>query len=182
MKNRTGASLWLAPLIICAFASAVPSAHARMRCDTDPVLCSQAGDIAETEAALEAWLDRNSIYPRREGPLVIRLVDARQAAQIEPALGFADARRRGLYLPELATILLVAPWKSHDPVDVSVLLHELVHHRQVGARHWYCEGQQELPAYRLQQRWLAERGLDIRVNWTAVVIESGCVRRDIHPD
>jgi len=39
-----------------------------------------------------------------------------------------------------------------------------------------------LPAYRLQEAWLAERGTEAEVNWVAVVLDSGCTRRDIHPD
>ena len=53
---------------------------------------------------------------------------------------------------------------------------------QAVAGHWYCPGAQELSAYRTQQAWLAELGLELDVNWIAVVLESGCTPRDFHPD
>jgi hypothetical protein len=34
----------------------------------------------------------------------------------------------------------------------------------------------------LQHKWLVERGLKARVNWLAVLIESSCSPRDVHPD
>ena len=90
--------------------------------------------------------------------------------------------QRGFYDIELGVIYIVKPWSPNNPQDVSVVLHELVHHRQQTAQHWYCPGAQELPAYRLQEKWLAERGLAVPINWVAVVLEAGCSRRDVHPD
>lgn len=41
--------------------------------------------------------------------------------------------------------------KSRGSVeDASMLLHELIHHRQA-PHHWYCPAAPELPAYRLQE-------------------------------
>lgn len=94
----------------------------------------------------------------------------------------SQGRTRGLYDPDAATIRLVRPWDPRDPFDVSTLPHELVHHRQQGARHWYCPGAQELPAYRLQEAWLADLGLEPDIDWIAVVLEAGCTPRDIHPE
>lgn len=94
---------------------------------------------------------------------------------------FQRGRLRGLYDPDRAEILLIKPWDPRDPEDVSVLLHELVHHRQAPP-HWSYPAAQALPAYRLQEAWLAERGMKADVNWVAVVLDAGCTRRDIHPD
>ena len=79
---------------------------------------------------------------------------------------------RGLYSPFTQTIFLYRPWNSSNPLDQSVLLHELEHHRQHGHGHWYCPGAQELPAYRLQQKWLSERSLELDVNWVEIVLIS----------
>lgn len=131
---------------------------------------------------LDDWLDVNGEWQRREISPRIRVVsesvaDARQG----PTSSFQRGRLRGLYDPEQVEILLVAPWNPHNAHDVSTLLHELVHHRQ-STHHWYCPAAQELPAYRLQDAWLAERGLKAKVNWMAVVLDAGCTPRDIHPD
>lgn len=96
----------------------------------------------------------------------------------------AEAADQRLVLPSLGIghRAIRYPWSARDPQDVAVLLHELVHHRQAGARHYYCPGAQEPLAYELQRDWLAERGLETRINWIAVRLEAGCTPRDIHPD
>lgn len=142
-----------------------------------------AATMQELVIHLEAWLDANTDLPRRAAPPLIRqtgYVHAAAMAEAHPMAG--DPTLRGLYNPDTETIWLVRPWDPRNPYDVSTLLHELVHHRQAEAGHWYCPGAQELPAYRIQQAWLNALGLEPDVNWIAVVIESGCTPRDIHPD
>ncbi len=142
----------------------------------------QAGDIHALISSLDDWLDVQADWPRREAPPRIRFVGQEQAAARQVATAsFQRGRMRGLYDPDRSEILLVRPWHPRDAGDVSVLLHELVHHRQA-PHHWYCPAAQELLAYRLQEAWLAERGLSADVNWIAVVLDAGCTRRDIHPD
>jgi len=131
---------------------------------------------------LEGWLDRVSPYPARMELPEIVFVDPGDAAAMRERSGRLGGRLRGLYSAPRATIYLVRPWDPRDPRDVSVLLHELVHHRQVTARHWYCDAAQEWDAYRLQERWLAELGLDAGFYWPAVLLEASCTPRDIHPD
>jgi hypothetical protein len=132
---------------------------------------------------MEAWLDTHTDLPRREAPPRIQLTSHAHASGIAHShQTSASPTLRGLYDPEAETVWLVQPWDARNPYDVSVLLHELVHHRQAAAGHWYCPGAQELPAYRIQQAWLNDLGLEPDVNWIAVVIEAGCTPRDIHPD
>lgn len=133
-------------------------------------------------SGLEDWLDAEADWPRRDAPPRVRLVSQWQAeARRGATASFQRGRLRGLYDPDQSEILLVRPWDPHDMEDVSVLLHELVHHRQA-PHHWYCPAAQEVTAYRLQEDWLAEQGLTIDVNWIAVVLDAGCTPRDIHPE
>lgn len=149
----------------------------------DPLAWRDAPTLQALVDHLDRWLDRQSDLPRRDRPVDLRLVSAAKAAALAPDhLGAGQSRLRGLYDPDGAVIWLVSPWDPRDPRDVSILLHELAHHRQQGAQHWYCPGAQELPAYRLQAAWLADLGLDLDVNWIAVVLAADCSRRDIHPD
>jgi hypothetical protein len=142
----------------------------------------QVNDLHELVSVLDAWLDENAEWAQRDAPPDIRLVSEAEARARRGATGsFQRGQLRGLYDPEEAEILLVRPWDPHNAEDVSVLLHELVHHRQT-PHHWYCPAAQELPAYRLQEAWLAARGMRADVNWIAVVLDAGCTRRDIHPD
>ncbi|MDD9741923.1 MULTISPECIES: DUF6647 family protein [Marinovum] len=165
---RTGA--------LCLMLSLLPAAAE----PADPLAWRTAPTLADLVAHLDDWLDRRSDLPRRAQPPAVRLVSAVRAAALD-GLSSRHAALRGLYDAEAQVIWLIRPWSPRDPFDVSTLLHELAHHRQAEARHWYCPGAQELPAYRLQQAWLNELGLEPEVNWIAVVLESGCTPRDIHP-
>jgi len=142
----------------------------------------QADGMTTLVSTLEGWLDAQADWPRRDGVPRVRLVSAWQAAvRRDATTSFQPGRLRGLYDPDRSEILLVRPWDPSNALDVSVLLHELVHHRQA-PHHWYCPAAQELPAYRLQEVWLVEQGLSIDVNWVAVVLDAGCTPRDIHPE
>ncbi len=143
----------------------------------------EARDIKALTAHLEDWLDQNTDLPRRAAPPDIHLTSTAHLARLAPVRAANEASKtRGLYDPTSATIWLVRPWNGKNPYDVSVLLHELIHHRQAQHGHFYCPGAQELPAYRWQQRWLNDLGLEPNVNWVAVILEAGCTPRDIHPD
>ncbi|MGP6089974.1 DUF6647 family protein [Antarctobacter jejuensis] len=142
-----------------------------------------ADGLNDLVAHLEGWLDGNSDLPRREGVPEVRIVSQSWAASLVSARrAHQTAQPRGYYDPASRIIYLLQPWSPRDPHDVSVLLHELAHHRQATAGHWYCPGAQELTAYRLQDIWLNDLGLEADVNWIAVVLEAGCTPRDIHPD
>lgn len=150
---------------------------------TDLLAWRDAGSLEEMISQLEDWLDKHTDLRRRETAPVVKWTSQVNVASITGSKRAAYVRTvRGLYDGDSSTIWLVRPWSAHDPRDVSVLLHELVHHRQAGEGHWYCPGAQELPAYRAQQAWLAELGLELDVNWIAIVLEAGCTPRDIHPD
>ncbi|MBZ0164324.1 MAG: hypothetical protein K8H74_16635 [Notoacmeibacter sp.] len=142
-----------------------------------------ASDMPALVESLETWLDLHAPWPRRAAPPLIRWPRGSfMAAPDGRSMRTASLHRRGYYIARSQTIYLVPPWSPRDARDVSVLLHELTHHRQAAAGHWYCPGAQELPAYRLQERWLNDQGLSGNINWIAVVLESGCTPPDIHPD
>lgn len=139
-------------------------------------------DVHALVSNLDDWLDTNSDWPRRDAAPRVRIVSYWEAeARRDATASLQRGRLRGLYDPDRAEILLARPWDPSKAEDVSVLLHELVHHRQA-PHYWYCSAAQELPAYRLQDAWLEERGLRADVNWIAVVLDSGCTKRDIHPN
>ena len=171
------ASLWLVALIMFA----VPVwADAVVRLDPEPEW-RNTESISELAAVFDTWLDENTDLQRPDANAEIRFISASFAATLQGSSASDFGRTRGLFDPESFTIYLVQPWDRKNPHDASVLLHELVHARQVG-RHYYCPGAQEEAAYRLQDDWLRGRGLRAKVNWIAVILESGCNRRDFHPD
>ena len=177
MLGSTRCTLWLVALI--GIACSV-SAGASPRIDPDPAW-RNSGNISELTAVLDLWLDENTDFePPGIGPKV-RVVSQSMATSLRGVSGSSHGRTRGLFDPQSSTIYLIQPWNPKNAHDVSVLLHELVHSRQV-SRYYYCPGAQEEAAYRLQDAWLRERGLKANVNWIAVVLQSGCTPRDIHPD
>ncbi len=177
-RSRFAVALATALVVLCPAPS---NAETAFRLDLAPEW-RQAKDLAALVDILEIWLDTQSDWPQRHVAPRIRLVSEWEAETRQGTTSsFQRGRLRGLYDPDRSEILLVRPWDARDAVDVSVLLHELVHHRQA-PHHWYCPAAQELPAYRLQDRWLAARGMSADVNWIAAVLDAGCTPRDIHPD
>jgi hypothetical protein len=66
------------------------------------------------------------------------------------------------YVDETRTIHLPDTWAVADPADLSVLLHEMVHHLQHadGLTH-ACAAEREKLAFAAQERWLRMFGSDL---------------------
>jgi hypothetical protein len=76
-----------------------------------------------------------------------------QAAPSQPPDSFQDLY--AMYDEASGTIYLSQGWKADAPVDVSILVHELVHYLQhAGGIGYGCPEAREEPAYRAQERWL----------------------------
>ena len=148
-------------LLLCLVTSVTP-----LTAQADDLLAWRyTNRISELVAHLNLWLDENSNLPRNNSAPDARWIDRRSVASLTESHHAAyGGNPRGVYDLGNETIWLVRPWDPSDPRHVSVLLHELIHHRQAVAGHWYCPGAQELPAYRTQQAWLAELGLELDVN------------------
>jgi hypothetical protein len=68
-----------------------------------------------------------------------------------------------IYVRMVDTIVLRDDWNTHDPVEVSVLVHELVHHLQNHAGVKYpCPQAREAPAFQAQEQWLNMFGEDLK--------------------
>lgn len=177
MIGRFPTSLWLVALTMFAGSG---SAEAILRIDPEPAW-RNTESITELVEVFDTWLDQNTDLGRSELSPKIETISPSFAASIQGSSASSFGRTRGLFDPASSTIYLILPWDRKNPHDASVLLHELVHARQV-SRHYFCPGAQEEAAYRHQDVWLRERGLQAKVNWIAVILESGCNRRDFHPD
>lgn len=143
---------------------------------------SSSVQLIETAQELEDWLDVNSSYPRADIPLEkVAFVAPETVVNYNGQATQLEEFTRGLYDKDAETIYLVEPWDANDAFDRSVLLHELAHHRQAEAKHWYCDHAQEWDAYRLQAAFLEEENVDYKFNWALIVLESSCAKRDVHP-
>jgi hypothetical protein len=67
-----------------------------------------------------------------------------------------------IYDDKTRTIYLEGDWSGKTPAELSVLVHEMVHHLQHAADLKYaCAAEREKAAYAAQRRWLALYGLDL---------------------
>jgi hypothetical protein len=124
--------------------------------------------------AIVIWLSANFGLPA-----------AHELPQVEyvPAMKIAALRYKGLAVPQFqaadraepgrravvavyedATRIIYLPdgWSADSPADLSVLVHEMVHHLQNVARQkFFCPQEREALAYEAQQRWLGLFGHDL---------------------
>lgn len=79
-----------------------------------------------------------------------------------PAYSREDARVVAVYDEARSKILLTRNWKVTSPADVSVLVHEMVHHLQRNAGMTYgCPAAGEKLAYTAQAEWLEQFGTSL---------------------
>jgi hypothetical protein len=65
-----------------------------------------------------------------------------------------DDRSKTIYLPE--------DWKGNTPAELSILVHEMVHHLQnIGKLKFECPQEREQDAYKAQELWLRLFGRDL---------------------
>src|SRR6056297_1507706 len=108
--------------------------------------------ILNTMEELNLWLDAYTDLPRSDVPLSrVELVAPGSEVLYEGQMTQIGETVRGLYDEETATIYLVRQWYGETAFDRSVLLHEMVHHRQASAKHWYCPHAMEWDAYLIQE-------------------------------
>lgn len=83
---------------------------------------------------------------------------AEGSAMAEPRLSTPPEASQALYAiydDRSRTIFLPERWAAESSRDVSMLVHELVHHLQnVGGLDYACAEARERPAYQAQARWL----------------------------
>jgi len=137
--------------------------------------------------AIVVWLSANfSIPPSFELPHIeyapsekmadIRSNHMHSAVALTPdtsdVVALYDDKRRTIILPE--------GWSGTTPAELSVLVHEMVHHLQnVKGEGFECAGAREKPAYLAQDEWLKQfgRGLEseFQIDMFTIVARSICM-------
>ena len=130
---------------------------------------------------LNTWLDAETEFGRNDSDPYIKFVEIEHAEELRGVADHSGGRTRGLYDEETSTIYLMKPWAANNRRDLSVLLHEMVHHRQ-SEQHWYCQQAQEWRAYQIQAQWLGDQNIENDFYWPAILLQSSCAKRDIHPE
>lgn len=115
-------------------------------------------------SAIVIWLSVNFGLPPNYDHPAIELLPTTQIVAIH--YGALDPRRQrkvvAVYDMTTKTILLSETWTGTAPADLSVLVHEMVHHLQNLADLQYpCPGSREELAYAAQEKWLSLFGGDL---------------------
>lgn len=96
------------------------------------------------------------------------------------ALGTYQREVLAVYDDSKRTIFLPDTWMGKTPAEMSILVHEMVHHLQnVGQLKYECPAAREKPAYLAQDRWLTQHGLDLEqefeIDKFTLVVNSACM-------
>jgi hypothetical protein len=90
------------------------------------------------------------------------------AARLEPGKGENSGLNSGqrdvvaVYETRTNTVYLREGWTGDTPAELSILVHEMVHHLQnVGGQKFDCPQAREQAAYDAQERWLNLFGQDL---------------------
>jgi hypothetical protein len=98
----------------------------------------------------------------------------------DPAVLTASPREvLAVYNDTTKTIFLAQGWSAATPAEVSILVHEMVHHLQnLGGFKYECPAAREKLAYKAQNEWLQQFGLDLEqafeVDMLTVLVSSTC--------
>jgi hypothetical protein len=80
--------------------------------------------------------------------------------------GFSAARHRRPYDDELRTIYLPSDWRGHTAAELSIVVHEMVHHIQnTGHLKYECGEAREKLAFKAQEQWLGLFGQDLETQF-----------------
>jgi hypothetical protein len=93
-------------------------------------------------------------------------------SQIPDVVAIYDDEKRTIFLPE--------GWTGKTPAELSVLVHEMVHHLQnVSGQKFECPAAREKPAYLAQDKWLKQFDQtleqDFEVDLFTIVVKSACI-------
>ena len=182
----------LAPGLALTATVIAPLSAAHVLADAAPVpLCRDAPGEAAAPASpspelveeLIRWIGAESGYDTalalRERPEIAFCLTG-EAVDYDNEDMLVEENMLGAYDLANTRVFLVRPWSAEDKRQVSVLLHELVHHVQFLNRDFECLQAAEWEAYQLQAKWLAGRGVEPGFDWLHIYFLSRCPR-DIHP-
>ena len=106
-------------------------------------------------------LPANYALPRLE-----RISNTKLAAVLHGSHFVSPGRGLGMYDDDRKVILLPADWTGNTPEELSILVHEMVHHLQnVAGIQFVCPEWREKLAYVAQDRWLATSGRSLEMSF-----------------
>lgn len=138
-------------------------------------LLERRQDAGALLGALMVWISENSDLRRVQTVPRIKFSASEEMVALQSAelAGWRVATPRtashaeehtvtAVYDSATGTIHLPADWTGETPGQLSILVHEFVHHLQhANAMKFECPQAREAGAYRVQQKWLALFGRDL---------------------
>lgn len=103
------------------------------------------------------WLEANFDLPPTDKLPVLSTLPAAELVEIRygPGSSVAPGEVMAAYDEDTQTIYLAEGWTGRSPAQLSVLVHEMVHHLQASAdMRFACPSEREVVAYRAQAAWL----------------------------
>lgn len=132
---------------------------------------------------LLVWIGAHSDYDISSAlrdPPRLRFCDTGEVLDYEGHEIVVDAAMRAAYDLQERMIYLVRPWDAAKIEHRASLLHELIHDLQFAQRRWRCSVEPEWEAYKLQDAWLREQGVESGFSWLKIQMLSTCPQ-GIHP-
>ena len=98
---------------------------------------------------------------------------------------FESERLHGFYFEPGQAVFLEKGWSPLSIADVSVLVHEMVHHLQLRAGlNYRCPAAREKLAYQAQSKWLQMHGLSLEsefgLDGMTVLVRTNCMDDWLH--
>ena len=120
-------------------------------------------------------------HPRIERVPPAQMVEMRLHAESPSTTANSGHDLVALYDNRSRTIYLREDWTGATPAELSVLVHEMVHHLQnVAALKYDCAEAREKPAYDAQKKWLALFGRNLEKEFTldafTLLLRTNCMR------
>lgn len=126
----------------------------------------------ELLTVIATWISLTTgLPPAEQHPTVVFVPEAglsevratlAASATGKPAAPVAQGAVHGFYDDASGAIYLPKGWSAASALDVSLLVHEMVHHLQrVSGTSYPCPQAREAPAYEAQKAWLAGFGIDM---------------------
>ena len=121
--------------------------------------------------AIVLWLSINFPLPANLNHPGIKFVSAAEMIAQRTGVSASEISSDilALYSNESKTIYLMDGWTGKTPAELSILVHEMVHHLQnVGQLKFACSQEREELAYKAQDDWLHLFGRDLEptFRWT----------------
>jgi hypothetical protein len=129
-----------------------------------PVGAAEAQDLPSTIDTIELWLAANFDLKPVVSPPDVMTVSASRLVEIRygPASLVSPGDVMGAYDEASRIIYLSEGWTGRSREQLSVLVHEMVHHLQASANmRFACPAEREVLAYRAQDAWLRLFGMDL---------------------